>query len=93
MNWDLDILPLAVVDFEEEDERKVCANADNDNQFKPITNVDRIRSMRVEELAEFLANAYWSVCKEDVPVDPETEECMGSCKQCWLDWLKRKEET
>lgn len=45
------------------DECKVCANADNEycfacdngNQFKPMTNADKLRSMTDEELAEW----YW----------------------------------
>ena len=56
------------------------------------TNADRIRAMSDEELAEFFVNAYWYVCKEDAPIDPETEECLlPSCKRCYLDWLKEDE--
>lgn len=44
------------------DECKNCANADNEycfacdngNQFKPVTNADRIRAMTDEELAEWI---------------------------------------
>lgn len=50
------------------DECKVCANADNEycfacdngNQFKPVTNADRIRAMSDEELAEWVT---LMVCK------------------------------
>jgi hypothetical protein len=54
---------------------KVCANADNEycfacdngNQFKPITNADRIRSMTDEELAYFMANI--EPCRESAWLD------------------------
>lgn len=45
------------------------------------TNADRIRSMSDEELAEFLADA----CVSDIG---GTEECIGYCKPCFLQWLK-----
>ena len=66
----------------------------NEEVTPKLTNADRIRSMTDEELAEFFVEAYWHVCKseEDIPIDPETEECMGSCKQCYLDWLKQEAE-
>ena len=73
---------------------KNCANMDNEycfacndgNQFKPMTNADRIRSMTDEELAEFLFhawnNASWCSAKDCPDED--------SCLPCWLDWLKQE---
>lgn len=49
----------------------------------PVTNAGRIRSMSDEELAE------WLTLKNTVPVECRigSSKC-GSCKRCWLDWLK-----
>lgn len=68
------------------DECKVCANADNEycfacdngNQFKPITNADRIRSITDEELADELLEWYavFSVVEWS--------------KEMILDWLKQE---
>ena len=78
------------------DECKVCANADNEycfacdngNQFKPMTNEDRIRSMTDEELAEFMCHN----------VSNGTVNCAfcAAAEFCrmghngWLDWLKEE---
>lgn len=62
------------------------------------TNYDRIRSMSVEKLAEFVDNIieYWGKwCPDDAPVDPKTLECLrngGECRLCVLDWLKQEVE-
>lgn len=85
------------------DECKVCANADNEycfacdngNQFKPITNYDRLRAKSMEEMAEFMN------CGACPPGRDVTELCHdedgGSvpymCNLCWLDWLKQEVET
>lgn len=74
------------------DECKNCANMDNEycfacddgNQFKPMTNADRIRAMTDEEMAEFIENPNgkpWYRCGE----------CKWeSCKECCLDWLRQE---
>lgn len=62
-NWESDAMTNA-----DKNECKVCANADNEycfacdngNQFKPMTNADRIRAMDDDELADELLE--WFAC-------------------------------
>lgn len=76
-------------------ECKVCANADNEycfacdngNQFKPMTNADRIRSMTDEELATWIAER-----KETCPPIKFYGCSFKTCGECWLDWLKEEAE-
>ena len=58
-----------------------CTHNAKDN-FKPLTNADRIRSMTDEELAEWLRDIH-ACCVDD-------EECYLSktCDVCTLEWLK-----
>lgn len=80
-NWESDAMTNA-----DKNECKVCANADNEycfacdngNQFKPMTNADRIRSMTDEELAKKMSGleSFALTCGGGWP--PEK----------WLDWLK-----
>ena len=73
-------------------ECKVCANADNEycfacdngNQFKPMTNADRIRAMTDDELAEWLRH-YCLTQSWECPKAPGR-----NCKQHWLEWLKQE---
>lgn len=79
---------------------KPCTQCDPESPFqncyvkkevdsKP-TNADRIRSMTDEELANWLgvycngqtAQEVGKPCVSDI----------GSCEECWLDWLKRESE-
>ncbi len=58
---------------------------------KPITNADRIRSMTDEEMA----NEFSGQCPAVFGgTRMSGEDCAGfeSCQDCWLDWLKQKEE-
>lgn len=72
------------------DECKNCANMDNDycfacdngNQFKPMTNADRIRSMSDEELAE------WASIIENNAAATNS----GWLPSRWLGWLRREWE-
>lgn len=87
-------------------ECKNCANADNEycfacdngNQFKPMTNSDRIRAMTDEELSFFLDIATVCVCfpcTRDINNLEHFEKCKherGSCEKEWLEWLKREME-
>lgn len=83
--------------YEEPNECKVCMNNGNDycfacnngNQFKPMTNADRIRSSSDEKLAV--------ICEDGCPPgDPncnsietiEGETVKGHCQRHWLKWLK-----
>ena len=78
------------------DECKVCANADNEycfacdngNQFKPMINADRIRSMTDEELAQWLA----VFCNGQTPqkVGKPCVSGFGTCEECWLEWLREE---
>jgi len=71
---------------------KVCANADNEycfacdngNQFKPMANGDRIRSMTDEELAALFKDHF---CPMLIGTDMD---CQNSCEECWLDWLRQE---
>lgn len=52
------------------------------------TNVDRIRAMTDEELAEWLSDMHDAVtCPNGGAID-----CNPSCKRCWLNWLKQEVE-
>lgn len=59
------------------------------DNFKPMTQADRIRSMTDEELAEFLLSDYYYidcvVCRE--PKD-KNGDCVGECENELLRWLK-----
>jgi len=88
------------------DECKVCANADNEycfacdngNQFKPMTNADRIRAMTDEELSSFLDIATVCVCfpcTRDINNLEHFNNCKhenGTCEKEWLEWLKGEAE-
>lgn len=90
-NWESDAMTNA-----DKNECKVCANADNEycfacdngNQFKPMTNADRIRAMTDEELAEFMCHN----------VSNGTVNCAfcAAAEFCsmghngWLYWLKEE---
>lgn len=55
---------------------------------KPQTNADRIRSMTDEELADWLG-----VYCNGQTAQEAGKPCvsgMGSCEECWLDWLKQE---
>lgn len=51
---------------------------------KPMTNGDRIRAMRDEELS------YWVMC----PYGSDDGDCgdRNDCMKCCLEWLKQAEE-
>lgn len=53
-----------------------------------FTNADRIRSMSDEELAGHIWNKF------GCPEERNYITCgfMGSCKECWLDWLRKPAE-
>lgn len=61
-----------------------------DSIVNPITNADRIRAMSDEELADWLgvycngqtAQEVGKPCVSDI----------GSCEECWLNWLKEEAE-
>lgn len=50
------------------------------------TNADRIRSMSDEELADWLGVYCNGQTAQEV--GKPCASGMGSCEECWLDWLK-----
>ena len=59
-------------------DNEYCFACDNGNQFKPMTNADRIRSMSDEEFSHFLFGI----------------QCAPASKpKEWLDWLQQEAET
>ena len=73
-----------------------CANVDNEycfacndgNQFEPMANADRIRSMTDEELAEFMCHNV-SNGTVNCTFCAASEFCrMGH--NGWLEWLKQE---
>lgn len=78
-------------------DRTKCANRNNDycifacengESFKPITNADRIRSMTDEELADWLGVYCNGQTAQEV--GKPCVSGMGSCEECWLDWLREE---
>ena len=61
-------------------DNEYCFACDNGNQFKPITNADRIRAMSDEELAKYLDGVCHDLWQMFVK-DPQ---------KMWLDWLKQE---
>lgn len=59
-------------------------------QAPPITNADRIRSMSDEELADWLGVYCNGQTAQEV--GKPCASGMGSCEECWLDWLKGEAE-
>lgn len=65
---------------------------ENGEEKKP-TNADRIRSMSIEELAEFLYTvAAFGIKRqyEGVPCDSCYER--NECAKCWKEWLELETE-
>ena len=58
-----------------------------DEAPKPITNADRIRAMTDETLAKWFGTH--ACCMKDPFFCSKTG---GSCKACWIDWLKQEAE-
>ena len=88
-------------EYQEPKECKVCLNngndycfaCDNGNQFKSMTNADRIRAMSGEELSEWVLWSAFRVGRTPGMVCPPNTEGMKDCptdpcQNCWLDWLK-----
>ncbi len=58
--------------------------------YKPYTNADRLRAMSDEELAEWRVNGQ---CPPDRYMnDYECNDYNGSCRRCWLGWLRQEAE-
>ena len=55
---------------------------------KPVTNGDKIRSMTDEELADWLGIYCNGQTAQEV--GKPCVSGMGSCEECWLDWLKQE---
>lgn len=64
--------------------------ADALERYNRKTNADRIRAMTDEELADWLG-----VYCNGQTAQEAGKPCvsgMGSCEECWLDWLKQEAE-
>ena len=57
---------------------------------EPTTNADRIRAMTDEELANWLG--VYCNGKTAQEVGKPCVSDMGSCEECWIDWLKQESE-
>ena len=60
-----------------------------------MTNLERIQSMGIEEMATFLDGrlSYCEWCNPDAPVKPGTDECeLFDCRLCVLDWLGKEDK-
>lgn len=58
-------------------------------QDEKPSNADRIRSMTDEELADWLGVYCNGQTAQEVGKPCVSD--MGSCKECWLDWLKQEQ--
>lgn len=58
---------------------------------KKQTNADRIRSMSDEELADWLGVYCNGQTAQEV--GKPCVSGMGSCEECWLDWLRQEVES
>lgn len=61
-----------------------------DSISEPQTNGDRIRTMTDEELADWLGVYCNGQTAQEVGKPCVSD--MGSCEECWLDWLKQEIE-
>ena len=69
------------------DSLEYCLDNANDN-YRPLINADRIRSMSDEELAEFLEKTVRDIGDNMFKCENQSlEKCMD-CKECYLKWLK-----
>jgi hypothetical protein len=76
---------------EHEEPCKGCTHNATDN-YEPMTNADRIRSMSDEELAEFLlSDDYYIDCTNCKEPENEYGTCIGRCENELLRWLKSEE--
>lgn len=55
---------------------------------KPITNADAVRAMTDEELAGWLGVYCNGQTAQEV--GKPCVSGMGSCEECWLDWLREE---
>ena len=77
-----------------------CPGYDKCKEYKPdyMTNADRIRGMKDEELAKHLVDIGWDChfCTEHLRLDNEPwmcgEKCDEKCSEHCLEWLKQPAE-
>lgn len=75
-------------------EPKCNRMCENFSDFEPITNVDMIRRMTDEELADFLRTTVAELGDNLFQCDeegyPTTRGCVNKedCTECYLKWLK-----
>lgn len=66
--------------------KPICNSCRDYNKFLPMTNVDRIHSMNIEELAEFLKDvkADYQWANPDYPSEDDSV--------AWVEWLQSEVE-
>ena len=57
------------------------------DQWKPMTNADKIRNMDVVELAKFLVKVN-STIQDCMVLDCKCEDDDKECGDCFLEWLQ-----
>ena len=67
----------------------ICTRCGNEEP-KPMTNANRIRSMNDEELAKFIAPL--ASCPDCYARRVNIEDCGYDCKKAWLNWLEEATE-
>ena len=68
-------------------DNEYCFACDNGNQFKPMTNADRIRSMSDGELAQFLMDSF--ACSLNCPAY-DICDAEGACVEFLAKWLQQE---
>lgn len=68
-------------------DNEYCFACDNGNQFKPLTNADRIRSMSDGELAQFLMDSF--ACSLNCPAY-DICDAEGACVEFLAKWLQQE---
>lgn len=59
-------------------------DSENCQNYRGLTNADRIRAMSDEELAKW----FCVMNADDCPDKAHELHCTDKCYECWLDWLK-----
>lgn len=53
-----------------------------------MTNLEKLRTASVEEVAKFLERQYDASCPPESP-----EKCPEDCVDCWVRWLESSVDT
>lgn len=72
------------------DGNEYCFACNNGNQFKSITNADRLRAMTDDELAKYLCKLISDGVMMAIPGAHYSNADIEELNQNWLDWLKQE---